>query len=442
MTSGDAHSHNSDDTTRQFLHQGNLTRGPSRSTALSSLPRTRSRAELTGVSAFTEIGVDDITNSVGDQYDTFMMNDQSTWQEPSSQRLGAIRAGIHGHRQNTDNSDETSCKQQSIREKITAQGRLWMLALIALVVLPLLHNSPLVGPTGPAFIGVSAGVTQRSDVQLRASIDGKLAARDTTSTDYCTRWSQQSAVVNGTLYIYGGRATQRQGQNQSTWNNDFLTLPLDQPWQTSNPPLKGLAQPSGPPNISEGYLWNSYTSLYVYGGEFSDSPVVYPSPFSLWEYDIASSQWNEHKNPQTSAGNFSDGGNQPVQRAAEGAGISVPSLGRGWYFGGHLDYLTTSGWSNETPRIYLKSLIEFTFPGATNDGVQSLSGGKQAGSDGAWRNITQGGIQDSGGFTERADGVLVFVPGFGKEGIVLGLTGGSDVSFVSYTLLSFLCHRD
>ena len=373
--------------------------------------------------------------SVGDQYDVLMNNDPP-WQAFSIRRLGANKAGFHGERQAVDASDETSGKQQSTMERITAHGRLWMLALIALVVLPLLHNSPLVGPAGPTIIGVSGGVIQKSDVQLRASIDGTLVTRDDTSTDYCTRWSHQSAIVNGTLYIYGGRATQQQGQNQSTWNNDFLTLPLDQPWQISNPPLKGMLQPLGPPNISEGYLWNSYDSLFVYGGEFSDSPVVYPSPFSLWEYDIAGSSWKEHKNPQTSAGNFSDGGGQPVQRAAEGAGISVPALGRGWYFGGHLDYLTTSGWSIQIAREYLKTLIEFTFPGATNDGVQELSGGKQAGSDGVWRNITQGGIQDSGGFTERADGVLVFIPGFGKEGIILGLTGGSNVSFVSYTLSS------
>jgi hypothetical protein len=56
---------------------------------------------------------------------------------------------------------------------------------------------------------------------------------------------------------------------------------------------------------------------------------------------------------------------------------------------------------------------------------------KAAGSGGVYRNITQGGLQDEAGFTERADGVLVYIPGWGEEGIVLGLAGGTNESFVS-----------
>lgn len=117
-----------------------------------------------------------------------------------------------------------------------------------------------------------------------------------------------------------------------------------------------------------------------------------------------------------------------MQRSAEGAGISVPELGLSWYFGGHLDLFTTPGWSsqsNPVPRIYLKSLLEFTHPGYTNDGVDSLRGGKGAGEGGVFRNITQGGLQTEAKFTERADGVLVFVPGWGEKGVLIGLAGGS-----------------
>ena len=79
-------------------------------------------------------------------------------------------------------------------------------------------------------------------------------------------------------------------------------------------------------------------------------------------------------------------------------------------------------------------MIEYTFPGFTNDGIQSLTGGKKAGSDGVWRNITQGGIQDTSTFTIRADSALVYVPGFGDQGILLSLGGGTAKSFVSYPL--------
>ena len=74
----------------------------------------------------------------------------------------------------------------------------------------------------------------------------------------------------------------------------------------------------------------------MYGGEFSDNPSTSPLPVSTWEYDIGSSTWIEYSNPQTSAGNNSDGGGYAVQRAAEGAGFSVPELGLSWYFGGHV----------------------------------------------------------------------------------------------------------
>ena len=261
-----------------------------------------------------------------------------------------------------------------------------------------------------------------------------LQRRQNAATNYCTRWSAQTAVVNGTMYSFGGRATQSDGQKANTWNNDFLTLDLTKNWDTSAPALTGLPQPSGPPAIANGYLWHSYTSLFVYGGEYSDTPQASPSPYALWEYDISSKSWTQHSNLQTTAGNNSDPGNQPVQEAAEGAGITVASLGRGYYFGGHQDFLTTAGWSIQTARIYLKSMIEFTFPGYTNNGVNGLSN-TAAGSSGAWRNITQGGLQSTSGFTERADGVLVYVPGYGLQGIILGLAGGTNVTFTEMNVI-------
>jgi hypothetical protein len=194
--------------------------------------------------------------------------------------------------------------------------------------------------------------------------------------------------------------------------------------------MSGLPQPSGPPAVAMGSLWHSYDSLWLYGGMFSDNPSTSPLPMSTWKYDIKSATWEEFPNPQTSAGNHSDGGNQPVQRAAEGAGLSVPELGRSWYFGGHLDLYTTAGWSNQISRVYLKSLLEYTHPGYANTGVTSLGSTTAAGPSGVYRNITEGGLQDEAGFTERADGSLVYVPGWGSEGIILGLAGGTNETFV------------
>lgn len=218
-------------------------------------------------------------------------------------------------------------------------------------------------------------------------------------------------------------------------DNNFLSLDLTKTWQISTPSLTGLPQPSGPPAVALGTLWNSHDSLFLYGGEVSWKPIVTPPAFSLWEYDIASSTWIEHSSPTTSSGNNSAADDQPVQNAAEGAGISVPSLGRGFYFGGHQDAYTTPGWVSWIWRIYLTSLLEFTFPGYTNDQVYTLEGGKTAGTDGNWRNITQGGTQSEAGFPERADGLLAYVPGFGDDGILIGLAGGTNTTYQQMNII-------
>ena len=225
-----------------------------------------------------------------------------------------------------------------------SSSRLMMLALVLLVAVPLLYDTPLLGKAGPSIIGAKAGLIRRTGPQKKELVDGKLVTRQAiTDTDVCNRWSQQSALVNGTIYLYGGHSTTTAEQASNTWNNDFLTIDVTKSWNISSPVIAGLPQPSGPPPISNGYLWNSYDTLYLYGGEYSDNPTATPSPYSLWQYDIASSKWTETQNPKTSAGNDSDGGNQPVLASAEGAGISVPELGRGFYFAGHQDSHTTPG---------------------------------------------------------------------------------------------------
>ena len=321
----------------------------------------------------------------------------------------------------------------------SARLSLGVMFLLLAVVLPLLHLN-----AGAPSPGAAAG-----PIQVREwSFDTDVVRRQ--SDDVCVRWSQQSAMVNGTLYLYGGRASTQPSQQENTWSqwfkarlqggnadmhlldNDFLSIDMTKTWQIADPPVSSTTNPKGLPPVANGYLWASYDSLFLYGGEYSSQPSSFPTvPFSGWEYDITSSSWNEQSNPMTSSGTNAPDDRQAVQSSAEGAGFSVASLGRGWFFGGHQDPFTTYGWSNEIDRIYLKSLLEYTFPGAKNSGIQSLSGGQAAPSGGAWRNITGGGSQTSAGFPERADGVLVYVPAFGAEGILVGLAGGTAQTFVS-----------
>lgn len=270
-------------------------------------------------------------------------------------------------------------------------------------------------------------------VDIGSADAGLIRPREESRTDVCTRWAHQAAQVNGTLYIYGGQAKTEANQELNTWNNNFLSLNLQESWDIDDPSLTGLTIPDGPPKVSLGYLWQDYSNLYLYGGQFADNDggeQVYATPdeMALWRYSISGNQWTSFRDPVTSAGNYSTEGDIPVQRAAEGAGLSVPELGLSWYFGGHLDTATTRDWSIQVPRLYLSSMLEWTHPGYGNDGVTSLQNAG-AGEGGAYRNITKGGTQqDVAEFPRRADAVLVFVPGWGARGVLIGLGGGADVN--------------
>jgi hypothetical protein len=196
-------------------------------------------------------------------------------------------------------------------------------------------------------------------------------------------------------------------------------------WQIASPTMEEVPRPSEMPATSNGFLWNSRDTLYLYGGEYSDNPEASPVPYSLWTYNIPSSTWEERPNPKTIDG-------VPVERSAEGSGVNIPSLGRGMYFGGHIDRFTTPGWDIDIFRVYLRSLLEFTFPGSANPAVND---NQPAGPDGTWRNLTDDGVQDSAGFTERADGVLVYVSGYSEQGILLGLAGGTDKSYTQMNVI-------
>ncbi|KAL5392693.1 hypothetical protein DPSP01_000396 [Paraphaeosphaeria sporulosa] len=321
----------------------------------------------------------------------------------------------------TESDDDDTFPRIQPRQNMVSQKvyRLALFALVLALMLPILQISSI-SPQG-----VRAGVIPQTSIEPTVA---QLGARQDSgsNTQVCKRWAGQSAVVNGTLYMYGFRTSNDSQQKSDTWTNDFLSLDLTKSWQISSPSLTSLSKPSGPPAVSLGYLWNSHSSLYLYGGEFSDDPQELPTANSVWEYKIASKEWVEHKDPKTSSGDHAEKAGQSVQRAAEGSGFSVPNLGRGWFFGGHQDFLTTEGWSNQVERIYLKSLLEFTYPGYSNEAVDDLKNGKTAGDDGVYRNITEGGLQNSGSFPERADGVLVYIPGFGAEGTLIGVTGGDN----------------
>ena len=93
--------------------------------------------------------------------------------------------------------------------------RLLFLALVIVLVIPSLHTSPLKVDANP--VRASRGDIERVRIIERGLLP-PMAKRDDSPTVVCKRWSQQSAVVNGTLYLYGGRAITSSDQTSNTWS--------------------------------------------------------------------------------------------------------------------------------------------------------------------------------------------------------------------------------
>lgn len=77
----------------------------------------------------------------------------------------------------------------------------------------------------PTFIGPSTSsnmvpvMAEASPVvQSSKAGAGAVMKRQSDSTDVCKRWAGQSALVNGTLYYYGGRATTSPDQTTNEWS--------------------------------------------------------------------------------------------------------------------------------------------------------------------------------------------------------------------------------
>lgn len=86
-------------------------------------------------------------------------------------------------------------------------------ALILAATLPFIQRPVLTESDAAPSIGVDS----RAVPHVRKMV---LETRADSPTDVCTRWSHQSAVINGTLYIYGGQATTEPGQTLNKWSKD------------------------------------------------------------------------------------------------------------------------------------------------------------------------------------------------------------------------------
>ena len=92
-----------------------------------------------------------------------------------------------------------------------------LLALFLAIAIPCLYDSSFL-KASISPIGAKAGPIRTAPIDSIKTLPENIVRRDNSPTAQCTRWSQQTALVNNTLYIYGGRAKQQAGQGTNTWS--------------------------------------------------------------------------------------------------------------------------------------------------------------------------------------------------------------------------------
>lgn len=181
--------------------------------ANSSSCRIRNRYK----SAFTEVGLDGAADTTSGN----MRNLTPT--RPGSRVRWRSQVEIHEAEQQAERDMEL----ESPRTPLTIThpygsspkmlSRLSFLAVVLAIMIPVLHMSPFLH-AGPAIIGAEAGPIAPNAARYYDLEATKLLPRQGNAADTCLRWSQQSAVVNGTLYLYGGRAKTDSNQASNQWS--------------------------------------------------------------------------------------------------------------------------------------------------------------------------------------------------------------------------------
>ena len=180
----------------------------------SSSRRIRNRYK----SAFTEIGlVEEL-----DTTNCSMRNLLET--RPGSRVRWRSQIDIHEVEQSKERDSEPETSRPVPTTTLDRYGssavlvsRLSFLAVVLAIMIPVLHMSPLL-QTGPASLGAEAAPTAPMSANHQNIESTRLLPRQGNTVDTCLRWSHQSAVVNGTLYAYGGRAKTDSNQASNTWS--------------------------------------------------------------------------------------------------------------------------------------------------------------------------------------------------------------------------------
>jgi hypothetical protein len=99
--------------------------------------------------------------------------------------------------------------------------RLGLFSLVLALMLPIIQLNPL------KHVGVMGASIAASSIEANVQ-HSTLVKREDSPTDVCKRYSGQSTIVNGTLYMYGFRSVSDAQQKTNTWSKstNLHTLPF------------------------------------------------------------------------------------------------------------------------------------------------------------------------------------------------------------------------
>jgi hypothetical protein len=168
-------------------------------------------------SAFTEIGLDGAADTTNSNY-----------RDITSARPGPRvrwRSQVEIHEVEKQEEREMLPARPRVSSKPWLQSgpsaavisRLLFVAVILAIMIPVLHMSPLLY-AGPTSLGAEAGPIAPHAARYDDLEFAQVTPRQASSVDACLRWSHQAAVVNGTLYLYGGRSKGDSNQASNTWS--------------------------------------------------------------------------------------------------------------------------------------------------------------------------------------------------------------------------------
>jgi hypothetical protein len=175
-------------------------------------------------SVFTEIGLDEIDGPIKDR----------PVERPRKPRKVRFRSKLDIHEPQVIDEEDWASEEDELEDEkhfpvptvmatttsaspFPSMPRIFLFVFMLAFMLPTLHNSPLFGK-GITPIGVKGGMLKNPQVKPQTTVEGRQQKRDDSPTDICKRWSQQSAIVNGTMYLYGGRLTTDSSQTSNTWS--------------------------------------------------------------------------------------------------------------------------------------------------------------------------------------------------------------------------------